>query len=155
MSDLVPVRISRVRPERDADLPLPRPATPGSAGVDLRAAVEKELVLLPGAREAIPTGFAIALPAGHEGQVRGRSGLARKYGITLPNAPGTIDPDFRGEIHVILQNIGERPFVVERGARIAQLVIAPFVQPEWELVPSSEDLGATTRGSGGFGHTGR
>ena len=154
MSASVSVRISRVRPERDADLPLPRPATAGSAGVDLRAAVEKEVVLLPGAREAIPTGFAIALPPGYEGQVRGRSGLAREYGVTLPNAPGTIDPDFRGEIHVILQNTGERAFVIERGARIAQLVIAPFVQPEWELVPSSDDLGPTTRGAGGFGHTG-
>lgn len=154
MTDLV-VRIRRIRPERDADLPLPAPATPGSAGVDLRAAIEKEQVLQPGERCAIATGFALEIPAGYEGQVRGRSGLALEWGISLPNAPGTIDSDYRGELHVILANGGERPFVLQRGDRIAQLVIAPVARPTWEEIAASEELGSTGRGRGGFGHTGR
>lgn len=150
----VPVRILRVRGEADADLPLPQPATKHSAGVDLRAAIVGEIVLVPGARQAIPTGFAVAIPPGYEGQVRGRSGLALRHGIVLPNAPGTIDADYRGEIQVILQNTGDEPFRVSRGDRIGQLVIAPVAAPVFEEVGESEALGATPRGAGGFGHTG-
>jgi dUTP pyrophosphatase len=149
------VEIHRVRGELDADIPLPTPATAESAGADLAAAVEKPLVLQPGERAAIPTGFAVAIPAGYEGQVRGRSGLALRHGVTLPNAPGTIDSDYRGEVHVILHNAGEAPFVVERGDRIAQLVIAPVARVEFAEVGSTEALGETPRGEGGFGHTGR
>ncbi len=151
----VPVRIWRVRGEPDRDLPVPEPATPHSSGVDLRAAVPDALTLAPGERAAVPTGFAVAIPAGYEGQVRGRSGLALRHGLCVPNAPGTIDADYRGEVHVILQNNGTEPFVVRRGDRIAQLVIAPVAQPKFELVESDAELGATTRGRGGFGHTGR
>lgn len=149
------VRIQRVRPDRDADLPLPAPATSGSAGVDLRAALEKELTLEPGDRAAIPTGFSIEIPPGYEGQVRGRSGLALRYGITLPNAPGTIDSDYRGEVHVIVQNGGREPFTLRRGERIAQLVVSPVALPVWEEVPPGGELGVTRRGPGGFGHSGR
>ena len=149
------VEIHRVRGELDADLPLPTPATAQSAGADLVAAVEKRLVLQPGERAAIPTGFAVAIPSGYEGQVRGRSGLALRHGVTLPNAPGTIDSDYRGEVHVILHNAGEDPFVIERGDRIAQLVIAPVARVEFAEVSSTEALGETPRGDGGFGHSGR
>ena len=121
----LPVR--RLR-DADGDLPLPCYATPGSAGLDLAAAVDGPTVLVPGARALIPTGFAIELPPAWEAQVRPRSGLAWKHGVTLLNAPGTIDSDYRGEIKVILVNWGEDDFVVERGMRIAQLVVAPAVQ---------------------------
>ena len=151
----IPVRIWRVRGAADADLPLPAPATAQSAGCDLVAAVEAELTLAPGDRVAVPTGFALAIPPGYEGQVRGRSGAALSHGITLPNAPGTIDADYRGEVHVILQNTGDAPFVVRRGDRIAQLVLAPVARPKFEEVESEADLGVTERGPGGFGHTGR
>ncbi len=134
------------------DLPLPARATPGSAGVDLHAALDKDLVVEPGARALVPTGFALAVPPGYEAQVRPRSGLALEHGILLPNAPGTIDSDYRGEVKVILHNAGEKPFAVRRGDRIAQLVIAPVVVAHWEEVPA---LDPTARGSGGFGHTGR
>ncbi len=149
------VRILRVRGRRDADLPLPDFATPDSVGADLRAAVEKDVVLAPGERKLIPTGFAVAIPPGYEGQVRPRSGLALRHGITLPNAPGTIDPDYRGEIQVILQNTSVSPFVVRRGERIAQLAISPVTRPVFEEVDEPEALGKTERGAGGFGHTGR
>jgi len=151
----VVVQVARVRGERDADIPLPSPATPGSAGSDLRAAIEKELVIAPDERVAVPTGIAIALPPGYEGQVRSRSGLALRHGITLPNAPGTIDADYRGEVHVILQNLGDAPFTVQRGDRIAQLVVAPVARVEWTEVEDGKALGATERGDGGFGHSGR
>jgi dUTP pyrophosphatase len=153
--DRIAVRIWRVRGTRDADLPLPAPATAGSAGLDLCAALEGELVLAPGERALVPTGFALAIPPGYEGQVRPRSGLALRHGITLPNAPGTVDSDYRGELSVILQNGGAEPFVLRRGERIAQLVIAPVVQAALQEVPSADDLGSTERGEGGFGHTGR
>ncbi len=153
MSD-ISVRITRVRGDRDADLPLPAPATPGSVGMDLRAAVDADLVLAPGQRAAVPTGLAIALPAGFEAQVRSRSGLALRHGLTLPNAPGTIDSDYRGEIHVILANRGGEDFVVHRGDRIAQLVVSPVVGVKWEEVANCEALGDTERGGGGFGHSG-
>jgi dUTP pyrophosphatase len=148
------VRIARCRGAVDKDIPLPEPATPGSAGVDLRAAVDSERVLLPGQRALIPTGLAVAIEPGFEGQIRPRSGLALEHGIMLPNAPGTIDADYRGELQVLLHNGGDRPFVVRRGDRIAQLVIAPVAAPVWEEVGSPGELGATARGAGGFGHTG-
>ncbi len=143
------VRVARLPGAED--LPLPTPATPGSAGVDLAAAVESEVVLEPGARLCVPTGLRVAIPAGYEGQVRPRSGLALRQGVTLPNAPGTVDSDYRGEVQVILHNGGRDPVVIRRGDRIAQLVIAPVAQPEWVEVDS---LDATERGEGGFGHTG-
>ncbi len=149
------VRIRRVRGEADADLPLPAPATKHSAGVDLRAAIHGELELVPGQRAAIPTGFALAIPPGYEGQVRSRSGLALESGVVLPNAPGTIDADYRGEVHVILHNTGDRAVRFARGDRIAQLVIAPVAEPIFEEVEQPEALGTTPRGEGRFGHTGR
>jgi dUTP pyrophosphatase len=134
------------------DLPLPRYATAAAAGLDIAAAVEDELVIQPGERSAVPTGFRIAVPEGFEAQVRPRSGLALHRGVVLPNAPGTIDPDYRGEVQVLLLNAGREPFVVRRGDRIAQLVVAPVARIEWEEV---EALEATSRGEGGFGHTER
>jgi len=148
------VRGVRVRVARVAgagDLPLPRYATAGSAGLDLAAAVDGELVLEPGARALVPTGLRIALPAGYEAQVRPRSGLALRSGLLLPNAPGTIDADYRGEISVLLMNAGHEPFTVRRGDRVAQLVVAPVVQAQLVEVAT---LDATARGAGGFGHTG-
>ena len=133
-------------------LELPSIATPGSAGVDLAAAVEDELTIAPGARDIVPIGFSLAIPPGFEGQVRPRSGLALRNGIVVPNSPGTIDSDYRGEVKVILLNAGTEPFVIKRGDRIAQLVIAPVVVSEFCEV---EDLDETERGDGGFGHTGR
>ncbi|MGC8724457.1 MAG: dUTP diphosphatase [Acidobacteriota bacterium] len=133
-------------------LPLPARATPGAAGLDLCAAVARPLFLAPGERALVPTGFVWEIPQGYEGQVRPRSGLALKHGLTLLNAPGTVDSDYRGEVCVILCNLGSEPFVVERGARIAQMVVAPVVSAE--LVERA-DLSETDRGAGGFGHTGR
>ena len=132
-------------------LPLPAYATNGSAGVDLAAAIDTVLVLQPGARAAVPTGIALALPEGWEGQVRARSGLALKHGIAVLNSPGTIDADYRGEIRVILANLGTAPVTIARGERIAQLVIAPVARAEWQVVA---DLPETRRGIGGFGSTG-
>jgi dUTP pyrophosphatase len=136
-----------------AGLPLPSYETAGAAGLDLLAAVPAAsvLVLEPGARDLVPTGLSIALPAGWEAQVRPRSGLALRHGVTILNAPGTIDSDYRGEIGVILINHGRQPFEIRRGARIAQLVIARVERITWER---TEDLDATARGSGGFGSTG-
>ena len=145
----VRVRIARVAGSED--LPLPRYATAGSAGLDLAAAVEGELILEPGARALVPTGLRIALPAGYEAQVRPRSGLALRDGVLLPNAPGTIDADYRGEVAVILMNTGHQPFRVKRGDRIAQLVVAPVARAQLVEVAT---LDATPRGAGGFGHTG-
>jgi len=135
-------------------LPPPAYETEHAAGMDLRAAVPDEapFVLKPGARHAVPTGLAFALPAGFEGQVRPRSGLALKAGVTCLNTPGTIDADYRGEVKVILINLGEEDFVIRRGDRIAQLVIAPVIQAGWQEVESLEE---TVRGAGGFGSTGR
>lgn len=135
-------------------LPLPAYQTAQAAGVDLQAAVPDDapLTLAPGAYALVPTGIAIALPAGHEAQVRPRSGLAVRFGVTVLNAPGTIDADYRGEIGVPLINHGAEPFVIKRGERIAQLVIAPVVQARFTQVA---ELGDTARGSGGFGSTGR
>lgn len=146
-----PVRVRVARLAHGHGLEPPRPATAGSAGSDLRAAVEGEIVLVPGERVLVPTGFRLAIPEGYEGQVRPRSGLALRSGITLPNAPGTIDADYRGELKVILMNQGDAPFVIARGDRIAQLVVVPV--PAVEFVEVA-DLDETGRGEGGFGHTG-
>ena len=135
-------------------LELPHYATEQSAGMDLRAAVPEDapMTLRPGERALVPTGLQIALPAGHEAQVRPRSGLAVKHGVTVLNSPGTIDADYRGEVKVILINLGQEPFQITRGERIAQMVIARHEQVRWEL---QEELAETERGSGGFGSTGR
>jgi dUTP pyrophosphatase len=148
---VVKVAIRRVRPEADADLPLPEAMTEHAAGADLRAAVAASVTLAPGERRAVPTGFALALPPGYEGQVRPRSGLALRLGLTLANAPGTIDADYRGEVQVILVNLGREPVTIQRGDRVAQLVVAPVARPAWEEVP---ELPPSSRGEGGFGHTG-
>jgi dUTP pyrophosphatase len=132
-------------------LPLPAYATPGAAAMDLLAAVAAPVVVPPGGRVLIPTGLRVALPAGHEWQIRPRSGLALKHGVTLVNAPGTIDEDYRGEVGVILLNTGAEDFVVERGMRVAQAVLAPVVRAVFEEVVV---LPETTRGTGGFGSTG-
>lgn len=134
------------------DLPLPSYETTQAAGMDLRAALEDSLTLAPMQRALIPTGLRIALPIGYEAQVRPRSGLALKHGITCLNTPGTIDADYRGEVKVLLINLGDAPFVVARGERIAQMIVAPVVQAAWREV---DDLGDTDRGAGGFGSTGR
>jgi dUTP pyrophosphatase len=134
------------------DLPLPRYMTPHAAGMDLYAAVTEDVVLAPGRRALVPAGISIALPEGCEAQIRPRSGLAVAHGLTLLNAPGTIDADYRGEIKIILANLGHEPFTVRRGERIAQMVIAPVVSARLRTV---DDLPETGRGSGGFGHTGR
>ena len=133
------------------DLPLPHYATEHSAGMDLLAAIEGDVVLQPGERRIVPTGLSIALPDGLEAQVRPRSGLAFKNGVTVLNAPGTIDADYRGEIGVILVNHGQDPFTIERGMRIAQMVIAPYVRVNWQ---QQKELPETVRGTGGFGSTG-
>jgi dUTP pyrophosphatase len=132
-------------------LPLPAYATALSAGADLAAAIDADLVLQPGERALVPTGIAIALPPGFEAQVRPRSGLALKHGVTVLNAPGTIDADYRGEIGVVLINLGQEPFTVTRGSRIAQMVIAPCAQARWYTVEALPESG---RGDGGFGSTG-
>lgn len=133
------------------DLPLPQTATPLSAGVDLMAAIDVAIELQPGERTIIPTGFAIALPEGYEAQVRPRSGLAARHGVTLVNAPGTIDADYRGEIGAIMINHGSKIFVIEPGMRIAQMVVAPVAGVVWD---ETDTLPDTERGSGGFGSTG-
>lgn len=143
------VRIRRLPEARD--LPLPSLASPGSAGFDLRAAIPEELVLRPGERLLVPTGIVLEIPPGCEGQVRPRSGLALKHGVGILNAPGTIDSDYRGEVGVILVNLGEAPFSLKRGDRIAQLVFSRVEPVEWEEV---EALGESARGGGGFGSTG-
>ncbi len=134
------------------DLPLPHYATPDSAGLDLLAAVESPLTIPPGEWVLVPTGLAIALPPGYEAQVRPRSGLALKHGVTVLNAPGTIDADYRGEVGVILVNHGRSPFTVERGQRIAQMVVARHERAVWT---ETDTLDASARGTGGFGSTGR
>ena len=133
------------------DLPLPQYMSPGAAGVDLPAAVKEDQVLAPGERTLVPTGLSIALPEGYEAQIRPRSGLAIQHGITLLNTPGTIDSDYRGEICVILINLGTESYTIHRGDRIAQMIVAPVVQAVFEL---TGELPETRRNSGGFGHTG-
>lgn len=140
-----------VRLPHAAGLPLPAYETTGAAGMDLRAAVEETVEIPPFGRALIPTGLVIALPPGHEGQVRPRSGLAARFGVTVLNAPGTVDEDYRGEVKVILVNLGSEPFPVSRGDRIAQLVVAPVVRV---AVVEVDRLDETARGKGGFGSTG-
>jgi dUTP pyrophosphatase len=145
------LKISIQRLPHAAGLELPAYATEGSAGMDLCAALEQPLTLEPGHRALVPTGLAIAVPRGFEAQLRPRSGLAIKHGLTLLNSPGTIDSDYRGEIKVIVVNLGQAAVTLKFGERIAQMVIAPVTRADWEPV---ENLDATLRGSGGFGHTG-
>ena len=147
-----PVIVSVRRIPGNEDIPLPEYATPGSAGLDLRAAVDSDVELLPGERKLIPTGLTLAIPEGYEGQVRPRSGLALKHGISMANTPGTIDSDYRGPVQVIMINLGSEPFVIHRGDRIAQLVICPVAHARLVEV---ESLPETVRNDGGFGHTGR
>ena len=135
----------------NADLPLPSYQSEGAVGMDLHAAVTTQVKLAPGGMATVPCGVAIAVPAGYEAQVRPRSGLAAKHGISLVNTPGTIDPDYRGEVKVILINHGKEPFAVTRGMRIAQLLVLPVPRVAWKEVP---ELPSTSRGTGGFGHTG-
>lgn len=147
MVEPVPVSVRRL--PHGEGLELPHYATAGSAGMDVLAA--EEVTLAPGARHAVATGFALAIPPGYEMQVRPRSGLALKHGLSVPNAPGTIDADYRGEVKIILINHGAEPFAIRRGERIAQLVLAPVVQAAWVEVAELDD---TARGDGGFGSTG-
>ena len=149
--DGVTVQVRRVRTHQEP-LPLPHYQTEGAAGLDLLADIDGEWTLAPMERRAVPTGLALAFPAGFEGQVRPRSGLALRSGVTCLNSPGTIDSDYRGEVQVILANLSTTPFTFRRGERIAQLVIASVVRAE--LIPATA-LSATDRGSGGFGSTGR
>src|SRR5690348_13034691 len=144
------IHVTRVSPARGEPLPLPSYATSGAAGLDLRA--DLAVTLLPGERALVPTGVRLAIPEGYEGQVRPRSGLALRDGVTCLNSPGTIDSDYRGEVGVILANLGQKAVALQRGDRIAQLVIAPVVRAE--LVESTS-LPESGRGAGGFGHTGR
>jgi len=145
----IAIRVARL--PHGEGLPLPAYATAGAAGMDLLAAVAEPVTIEPGKRALIPTGLAIALPPGYELQIRPRSGLALRHGIVLPNSPGTIDEDYRGELRVIVLNAGDAPFTVERGTRIAQAVLAPVLRARWHEVASLDD---TARGSGGFGSTG-
>lgn len=147
MTDAIPVRIKRL--PHGEGLDLPRYATEGAAGMDVLSA--EDVTIASGARHAVATGLAVAIPAGYEIQVRPRSGLALKHGISVPNAPGTIDSDYRGELKVILINHGAEPFAIARGDRVAQLVLAPVTQAAWDEVA---DLDETARGAGGFGSTG-
>lgn len=148
-TDLIDVRITRL--PHSEGLPLPAYATAGAAGFDFLAAVDAPMTIAPGERVLVPTGLCIALPAAYELQVRPRSGLALKYGITLPNSPGTIDEDYRGELRIIVMNAGTEPFTIERGTRIAQGVLAPVSRLRWSEV---ETLDETVRGQSGFGSTG-
>ncbi|AUX74946.1 dUTP diphosphatase [Sinorhizobium fredii] len=145
--------LALVRLPHARDLDLPAYETAGAAGMDLRAAVpaDQPMTIPPGARALVPTGFIFEIPAGHEGQVRPRSGLAFKHGITCLNTPGTIDSDYRGEVKVLLINLGETDFIVERGIRIAQMVIAPVIQV---AIREADGAAPTERGAGGFGSTG-
>ncbi len=145
------IAFQRLRPLEDKDIQLPRYMTPQAAGMDVRAAVKKPLTIDCGAINLIPTGFAMALPPGFEAQIRPRSGLAVKHGIGLINSPGTIDADYRGEIKIALINLGEAPYTVKRGDRIAQMVIQQVCRVQLQIV---ESLDTTTRDTGGFGHTG-
>lgn len=144
-----PVKVEVKRLEHCADLPLPTYATVGAAGMDVVSA--EDVTIEPGARHPVATGLAVAIPQGFEIQVRPRSGLAFKHGITVPNTPGTIDSDYRGELKVLLINHGAEAFPIARGDRVAQLVLAPVVQADWDEV---DELDATERGAGGFGSTG-
>jgi dUTP pyrophosphatase len=142
----------KVRVINRSDNPLPHYATIASAGMDLRANNEEPINLAPMQRVMVPTGLFIELPVGYEAQIRPRSGLAIKHGLSIPNSPGTIDADYRGEINILLINLGDQPFVIQKGERIAQMIVARYEQVEWEL---TDELSETERGKGGFGHTGK
>lgn len=146
---LIEIRVQRL--PGSEDLPLPTKMSAEASGYDLHAAVHEPVTLMPGQRALIPTGLKIELPKGYEAQIRPRSGLALRYGLTILNAPGTIDADYRGEIGVILVNLGQEPVVIRRGDRIAQMVIQQVTDASWRVV---DELATTERGSGGFGHTG-
>jgi len=150
MIDSVIVGVRRVRREAEP-LPLPQYMTSGAAGMDLLADLSEPLTLVPGARQLVPTGLAVEIPPGFEAQIRPRSGLALKHGVTLLNTPGTIDSDYRGEIQVLMINLGSEPYAIHRGERIAQMVVAPVTRAEFCEV---EELAPSHRGPGGFGHTG-
>lgn len=152
MIEPVEIRCRRVRPETDADIPLPRYMTPHAAGMDVCAAVEAPVVLSPGDIVLIPTGFAMALPEGYEAQIRPRSGLAANHGIGLANSPGTIDADYRGEVKIALINLGRSPYTVNRGDRIAQMIVSPVCRARFAVMDELDESG---RSSGGFGHTGK
>lgn len=152
MSDAPIIRITRLRPVQDADIPLPKYMTPLAAGMDLCAAIKDDLVLDPGAIHLIPTGFSVAIPQGFEAQIRPRSGLAVRYGIGLINSPGTIDADYRGEVKIAVINMGAEKYTFRRGDRIAQMVINKIYQAQLSVV---EKLDQTARNTGGFGHTGK
>lgn len=145
------VRVVLQRLPQGDGLPIPGYMSEHAAGADLCAAVREQLTLLPGARALVPTGFSIAVPRGYEAQVRPRSGLAIRCGITCLNSPGTIDADYRGEVQVVLANFGTEPFVIHRGDRIAQMVVAPIAHASFDIV---DELPPTVRGEGGFGSTG-
>ncbi len=145
------LRFCRIRPEADTDIPLPRYMTPGASGMDICAAVAAAATLSPGDIAMVPTGFAVAVPEGYEAQIRPRSGLAARHGIGLVNSPGTIDADYRGEVMLPLINLGKAPYTIQRGDRVAQMVIQPVCRMTPALVPSLDE---TDRGGGGFGHTG-
>ena len=152
MNATLRIKIVRLRPETDSDIPLPRYMTSQSAGMDLCAAIKEDLILKKGELTLIPTGFAIALPEGFEAQIRPRSGLAIKHGIGLINSPGTIDTDYRGEIKIAAINLGAKPYTFRRGDRIAQMVVKKVYFARLEIV---EELNQTKRNTGGFGHTGK
>ena len=152
MKDSPVIKIKRLRPDADSDIPLPRYMTDQSAGMDICAAISKDLVLNKGELTLNPTGFAIALPPGFEAQIRPRSGLAIKHGIGLINSPGTIDADYRGEIKIAVINLGSGPYTFQRGDRIAQMVVQKVHVAQLDIV---EELEETERDSGGFGHTGK
>lgn len=145
-------QVQVVRLPHFSGLPLPAYATAGSAGIDLLAAIPEPVELLPGRRALVPTGLKLAVPPGHEAQVRPRSGLAANHGVTVLNAPGTIDSDYRGEVKVALVNLGQEPMIITRGMRIAQLILARVERIEWQAVDA---LDGTVRGEGGFGSTGK
>ena len=150
--DLLSIPISRLRGTRDQDLPLPRYMSDGAAGMDIFAAVDADLTIQPQELVLVPSGLAVAIPEGFEGQIRARSGLAVAHGVAVINAPGTIDSDYRGEIKVALINLGKKPFTIRRGDRIAQMIINRVYRARWDL---KESLDETERNEGGFGHTGR
>lgn len=151
MNDNLTIEFLKLDPEADSDIPLPRYMTEQSAGMDICAAVKGELVLQPGAISLIPTGFSMALPHGYEAQIRPRSGLAVKHGVTIVNSPGTIDADYRGEVKIGLINLGGKPYTIFRRDRVAQMVISRVSRASIKIV---EALAETERNTGGFGHTG-
>ena len=152
MNHIPTIKLLRIRPDDDADIPLPRYMTPHSAGMDIYAAVKKDIVLEKGEIALIPTGFAMAIPEGFEAQIRPRSGLAVKHGIGLINSPGTIDSDYRGEVMIPAINLGNKKYTLKRGDRIAQMLIKRVYHARIEVV---EQLDKTVRNTGGFGHTGK